>query len=188
MSIDFSIYFAEVYLMEKAEFLFKVINRFDTYYTSINTKASVLLAFQVFIFASICSKYSEILPDYNKAKYLFIFITIILLLIALVSLGSVFSIIYTIKPYLKSPNDKFEYSSNIFFGHIAYIQSSDFYENKVLKLSDGELVRDLSSQCYALAKGLNGKFKCFRTNCKWVLFLQLPLFLFLIILKFISTF
>lgn len=169
------------------DFLWKVISRFDNYISTTNTKATVIVAFNTFIFSAIVLKWNDLLTPFGYHR-IAAFITSTLLLIAasaaLVSLAAVFAVI---NPFLKSPKNPTKYHSKIFFGHVAEFEKPDDYHQCVRKNSDDELIEDLCMQAHILARGLDDKFKRMKMAVGTILFVQLPSLGLMILVKIITA-
>jgi Family of unknown function (DUF5706) len=167
--------------INKMDFLWKTIQRFDFYINSTNTKASSIIAFNTFVLGGIVLKASEILPPKGVDHYLYLASGVCLIISAIASLVSLIATFFVISPFLKSSGDtdtkvKEPYSSTIFFADIAKLSSSNQLLEQVKSSSDEVIYEDLSIQAYSLAQGLDGKFKKIKMIFYWILFVQLPTF------------
>lgn len=172
---------------DKLDFLWKIISRYDFYYGSVNNKATVILAFNVFVLTGIATNYSAFLPDFNKHIYCF-YITLIFLVIAAIS--SIVSIAFTFKvlsPYLKSHIEPTRYLSNVFFGHVCQHAEPKNYIENMSKLDSLTAHDDLCKQAHSLAQGINGKFINIKHAISAILFLIIPALLGLIVMKIIIS-
>lgn len=175
------------YSINKIDFLWKTIQRFDFYINSTNTKASAIIAFNTFILSGIVLKASEILPS-TKVDYRFDTASGVALVIsAITSLLSLLVTFFVISPFLKSSENKIlngvePYSSAIFFSHVAGLDSATQLHGKLKSSSDEIICQDLSVQAYSLAQGLDGKFKKIKMIF-YLIFIQLIAFGIVILIK-----
>ncbi len=171
----------------KIDYLWKVILRYDSYYNSISIKSSVILAFDLFLFTGILTKYQDILPPGNSAALLII-AAILLVIIAVSSLLSIFFTFKVISPYLKSPIDPKKYVSNIFFGHVSLNEDHESYFDRIKKMDENHALEDISNQTFILAKGIKTKYNNIRYSVSIILFSIIPSILGLVVIKVIAAF
>jgi hypothetical protein len=167
--------------INKMDFLWKTIQRFDFYINSTNTKSSSIIAFNTFVLGGIVLKASEILPSQGVDHRLYLACGISLIMSAIASLVSLIATFFVISPFLKSsggadPKVQEPYSSTVFFAHVAGLSSATHLLEQIKSSSDEVIYQDLSIQAYSLAQGLNGKFEKFKIIFYWILFVQLPTF------------
>lgn len=156
---------------------FKIIKRFDSYYTSINNKSSFLLAYNTFVIGYLLTNYSNL--SYAIC-YIKIF-TSIYLSIIIISVISLFLTILTISPFLKSFRGKDKnYKSLLFFKSISEMKEDEFYK-EINKLDENNLSNYLNTTIYNLSGGLTYKFTL--SKSAFILnLIQLFLFILLIVL------
>lgn len=167
--------------INKIDFLWKTIQRFDFYINSTNVKASSIIAFNTFVLGGIVLKASEILPLKGVDHCLYLASGISLIISAIASLVSLITTFFVISPFLKSSGDtdpkvKEPYSSTIFFADIAKLSSATQLLEQIKSSSDEVIYQDLSIQAYSLAQGLNGKFEKIKMIFYCILLVQLPAF------------
>ena len=176
------------YSINKMDFLWKTIQRFDLYINSTNTKASAIIAFNTFVLSGIVLKASEILPSKEVDQFFYIASGISLIVSAIACLVSLIATFFVVSPFLKSFGDtdskvKEPYSSTVFFADVARLSSATQLLEKIRSSSDEVIYHDLSIQSYSLARGLMGKFEKIKMIFYWILFVQLPAFGIIISIK-----
>ena len=141
----------------KAEFLWSVIGRYDSYIGSTNTKGALLGTFNTFVLGTIVLKWKDLQTALAGHPHCTTWAGIFVVLAAaatVVSLGFVFAAIH---PFLKSYKKVGGYHSNIFFVHVAEHPNGEDYRKSVMDADDAKDVTDLSHQAHVLAKGLGAK-------------------------------
>ena len=171
--------------MQKEEFLWNVIKRYDGYYSVTNTKASIILAFNTIVFSGLVFKWDNIITFYNNKLVIFV-MNFIIFIVAFLSLVSLFFMLKIVLPYLKSKKRIGQYQSQIFFGHVSEYSSDEDYLKVVNNLKEDELIKALAFQVYSLARGLYEKFEFCKIAFRIICFGQLPLIAISIFLKIID--
>lgn len=169
------------------DFVWKVISRFDHYINTTNTKATVIVAFNTFVFSAIVLKWSDLLQTFGQKVFVAILVSLLLFIAAISSLVSLAAVFQVINPFLKSPKNPTKYHSKMFFGHIAEFETPEDYHQCVRKLDNEELLRDCCMQAHVLARGLNDKFRKMKIAIGAILFVQLPALGLLILVKIVSA-
>jgi len=168
--------------LDRRDFLWKVIGRYDFYIGSINAKAAFLIAFNVFVITGIVLKWSDILqlcgPKYPFADLV---ASILLAVAALASLASLFFTFHAVNPFLKSPKDPRVYHSAVFFGHVAEHDDPEKYLSHVMDLDEEKAVKDLAYQAHVLAMGTVGKFGWIKWAIVAIL-IEIPVFALLVVI------
>ncbi len=173
--------------MSSTDFLWRVINRFDHYINTTNTKATVIVAFDTFIFSAIVLKWGELLQTFGQQAVAIAIVSLLLFIAAISSLFSLATVFQVINPFLKSPKDPTKYHSKIFFGHIAEFDTPEEYHQCVNELNNEELLRDCCMQAHVLARGLNDKFRKMKIAVGAILFVQLPALGLMILVKIVAV-
>lgn len=167
----------------KISILLDVIKRYDTYITSTNAKASLIIAFNSLIIGTVLLKFGDITNLYptpsiqTVAKIFLVFITVSTLL----SLFFVFGVVY---PFFgNASEDKLQSSSLIYFGSVSEMSHIEYFES-FSSASLEQLLKDLSAQAIILASGLKQKMTKMRSSINaitstLVLILMMVLFLLL---------
>jgi hypothetical protein len=142
-----------VAVSDRIDFLFKIINRYDTYITSTNTKASLVIAWNGVVIGTILLKHQEILNQF-KCENITALASILLVICgiaSLISIGLVFGVVF---PFLRSNLDGSD--SLIFFGSVAKVPPDEYC--KTMRIADNlVLLNDISRQVTVLAVGLTSK-------------------------------
>ncbi|MEN6488899.1 MAG: Pycsar system effector family protein [Smithella sp.] len=140
----------------RVDILLKIINRYDTYIISTNTKASLIIAWNGVIIGSILMKHQEILGQFSCMNRLSEFIPVLLVfcgVFALLSTGLIFGVVF---PFLAPSRDG--KASLIFFGSVADMKPED-YVAAMQSTSVNDLIADLARQASVLAFGLKSKME-----------------------------
>ena len=134
--------------MTQTDKLHFLIDRFDHYYDSINSKGNAMLVIHKLSIGGFLTFYTFLYEKIEWSWFLKLLIAIVIILWGL----SLFYTTYALMPYQKSAKD-----SLIFFGSIGQLQESE-YVKKVSLQNDKEYNEDLAKQSYYLACGLRQKF------------------------------
>ncbi|WP_318557313.1 Pycsar system effector family protein [Geobacter anodireducens] len=165
-------------LSSRVDLLVKIINRYDTYIVSTNTKASLFIAWNGIVIGSILLKYQEILEQFSCMNRLSAIVPVLLVfcgLFALLSTGLIFGVVF---PFL-TPSREGK-ASLIFFGSVADMKT-DEYVNAMQSVSVDNLIVDLAGQASVLAFGLNKKMKRLQRGI-WAIYAELTIIAILLIL------
>lgn len=160
--------------IDKEQFLWKVIDRFDTYIGSTNSKTAIIVAFNTFVITGIILKWSDIgnlFIGYPKLISLTNFLLIVAALSSTVSLWFVFK---SVDPFLESPERPTQYTSAIFFGHVSKFQSPEDYATHLTQMDAEGLFSDLANQAHVLSQGTSNKFRYLHWSTETILFCQIP--------------
>jgi hypothetical protein len=138
-------------MKEKIEHLKFIIDRYDTYIESTQSKSNMYLALNTAILGGIITLLTASgLTGISPA------VIAILGVAALLSLVSLVITLWAITPYLKSASDK--NNSVIFFQEVAD-SKYEHYHDRVDDISEKKLFGDLTCQAYSLATGLKKKYQ-----------------------------
>jgi hypothetical protein len=149
----------------KIDFLFEVIKRYDTYIVSTNAKASLIIAFNSIILGIVLLHFSDIIKFYPEPNYTYIAakILVAIVLLSLISLLFMFNVVY---PFFGSGADENEQKDSlVFYGSVSKMDTQR-YTDQIRKVSQEDLLADLSIQANILAKGLHGKMKSMRWSTR----------------------
>lgn len=171
-------------IKDKIDFLLKVIGRFDLYINSTNTKASLIFAWNGFVVGTLLLKYNEIIGLFPVTSNFSLIINTIFLAIALCAVISNIIAFQVIFPSLKS-DSKGENNSIIFFGSVASA-SAEKYFDKVSKISNEEILNDITDQTVTLAGIVNDKMQNLKKSIK-TLYLEFYFIGLLFFLKFLVS-
>lgn len=181
---------AEFKPKDKIDYLFKVINRFDFYINSTNTKASLILAWNGVLIGTVLLKYGEILSAFQPAGWSKGAAVVLLTLIGICSLVSNVFVLSVVFPFLR-PSSKstagriLKSESTLFFGSVA-ATGSEGYHKRIVEIDAEEVLADLADQAATIAQGLQDKMQLIRKSLVTV-GLGLVLILCLIILKAVTA-
>lgn len=180
----------ESQILEKMDYIFKIVARYDTYINSTNTKASLVIAWNGVVIGTILLKYNDILKNYETTKWSLVVASTILTLMAICSVLSIALIFDVIFPFLKStsriPTGRvLTDESAIFFGSVAKLSAAE-YQNQIRELTPRTLLSDLTDQAVILAQGLNRKMELIRKSILAIMG-ELLLVIALVILKVLTV-
>lgn len=153
---------------DKIDYLFKIINRFDFYINSTNTKASLIITWNGVLIGTVLLKYSEIVSVFQPIVWAKIIAITLLSLIGISSLISnlfVFSVIFPfLRPSSKTPTGEvLQGESMLFFGSVAAMGTESYYK-QIVDSDVEEILADLADQAATIAQGLQGKMKLIRKS------------------------
>jgi hypothetical protein len=175
---------------DKIDFLFKVINRFDFYINSTNTKASLIIAWNGVLIGAVLLKYGDILNVFQSTAWAKATAIVFLSLVGICSLLSNLFVFGVVFPFLKpsskdSPSKILQTESMLFFESVAAM-GSNAYHQKIIDSHSAEVISDLTDQAVTLAKGLQDKMRLIRKSI-FVIYFELLFILSLLLLKAIVT-
>ena len=129
-----------------------IINRYDHYYESINSKGNLYLALNTFIIGGCITCFYSLDKIYHfSCAFKYLFYALIIVNFA----ATIFTIV-AIKPFLSKR--KRTNKSLYYFGDVANRTQARYIEEFICT-EEPELAKDAISQAYQLASGLNIKFK-----------------------------
>lgn len=166
--------------MDKTDFLWKVIQRYDTYIGTTNTKAAFLIAWNTFLLGVLSVRTPDIVAYLSVLSWGPTVIWICLGAGTLFSLLSLWFTFWVVKPFLKSPRKAMEYQSVIFFGDVSSYSEGQ-YEKTIAALDVDGAIRDLRTQAHTLAKGVKAKFDRLNIAIALVMYGQIPVVVALVI-------
>ena len=167
--------------MDKTEFLWKTIQRYDHYIGTTNAKAAFLIAWNTFLFGTVVVKGKDIASAMAPVNWEVVTVAALLCLAAVAALISLWFTFRVVNPFLKSPATPMGYQSMIFFGHVAQFNKEEYHEH-IASMTDDAAIRDLCYQANVLAVGTKGKFARLKCAIAVVLYGQLPALLIVIAL------
>ena len=148
---------------ETTESLHFGINRYDSYYDSINNKGNAYLTLNTFLLGGVLAAYYA-LPDNTDWWYKPSFI-----LILLINCCVTFATLLALRPALSDNNG----GSRFWFGDVSCISTEAYL--RLWRQSEAEAINtDLIKQMHALACGLRKKF-CWLNRATYLLKAQLVL-------------
>jgi hypothetical protein len=167
--------------LDRRDFLWRIIGRYDFYINTTNGKAAFLIAFNVFVVSGVVLKWSDLFQLYGGGfPFANLATAILLAMMVLASLASLFCTFMAVNPFLKSPKEPENYHSAIFFGHVAQYDEPEKYLRRVKDLDEEKAVKDLAYQAHVLAKATIAKFGWIKRAVGVILFVQLPVFTLLV--------
>lgn len=140
--------------IEKYEHTKFIIERFDHYYDAVNNKGTFYIGLNTFLLGGLFVGFVTLYQQIPKPQYLWI----MLISFALCSIVSTVATISAINPFLLSGKKKPRNRSLIFFGSIAKYQKENFVDTFLTQDND-RILKDLITQSWFLAKGLNLKYE-----------------------------
>jgi hypothetical protein len=159
---------AQLKAKDKIDYLFKIINRFDFYINSTNTKASLIIAWNGVLIGTILLKYGEILGAFHPAGWPKAAAGALLSLTGACSLLSNVFVLSVIFPFLR-PSSKRETGrilqseSILFFGSVAAM-GTEAYHKRIADCDADEVLADLADQAATIAQGLQDKMRLIRKS------------------------
>ncbi|MBI5656423.1 MAG: hypothetical protein HZC44_06220 [Geobacter sp.] len=161
------------------DFLFKIISRYDTYITSTNAKASLIIAWNGVVIGAILLKYQEIISQFScvsKVSTLAGLLLVICGILALVSNGLIFGVVF---PFLTASREDGR-GSLIYFGSVAKTDPQE-YTSSIQAVSSSDLIEELAQQASTLAVGLEKKMRRLQKSI-WAIYGELVSIALLVIL------
>lgn len=152
---------------DKTDLLWKTIGRYDAFYSNVNNKGALILAFDAFVLGSLVLKFSDILNIYKELGPVKWLAALAITIIFLSTLLSIFYTFLAINPFLKSSKYPNPYRSILFFNHVAEHETEAAYMEEVEKLETEKFMADLVYQTHSLATGLKGKFSKIKVAIRW---------------------
>lgn len=141
--------------INKVEFLWKVITRYDHYINSTNAKASLIIAWNGIVIGAVLLQYEEVLKTFSAKPHGQIVASIGIFLLGLSSLVSNFFVFRVVTPYIpNSENQK----SLIYFGSVSKMEHLK-YHTLLSEADNSSIISDLSLQAIDLATSLEKKMQ-----------------------------
>lgn len=155
-----------------------IIQRYDAYITASNVKAAFLLAFNTFICGGILTGYKTLSGLVTESHSMAL--NVLLLIIFCIGITCLFFVLQAMYPYLSSENSSLNsYHSLIFFKSVSEFATAEDYAKKLNEQTDEQAWNDLARQAYAVASGLNKKYR-FIAHATTTIYAQLALILLLV--------
>jgi len=142
---------------QTADFLWKVIARYDVYLTNTVAKAALLGTFDIFVLGAVVLRWKEIVTPFQSHPHLVIWAASFVITAAICTLLSFLWLLLAVFPFLRSEGVRSLYHSNVFFMHVSMHKDGEAYLAHLLKSDAAGRVTDLTRQAHALAVGLAGK-------------------------------
>lgn len=131
-----------------------IIERFDHYYDTVNSKGSFYIGVNTFIFGGVCAGYTSLYRAIQPNFWTLFFLIAILACCILSTLLT----IAAISPHLKDNYIQDDNPSLMYFGGIARYELP-YLKQKFSEQSTEDISHDAITQLHSLAKGLKSKFK-----------------------------
>lgn len=146
--------------INKVEFLWKVISRYDHYINSTNAKASLVIAWNGIVIGAVLLQYEDILKTFSVKPNGQLVASICMFLLGLLSLVSNFFVFRVVTPYV--PNGETQ-KSLIYFGSVSKMEQHK-YDSLLSEADQNSIISDLSAQVTDLASILETKMKKTKTS------------------------
>jgi hypothetical protein len=135
--------------MNKSENLKFILERYDHYIESVQSKSNLYIALNsLIITGSIAILTTSDLQKFDST------LLALLIIIFLVSIVSIIITLIALNPYLKSSQTK----SVLFFNDVSSEKEDDYCE-KMNQMSNDKFDKDVTKQIHCMAKGLTVKYK-----------------------------
>jgi hypothetical protein len=131
-----------------------VIERFDHYYDTVNSKGSFYIGLNTFILGGLCAGYISIADKMVLGLWFWVLAG----LTFAICIASIFFTISAISPFVKDNQNNDDKVSFIFFGGIAKHTLNSFLE-QTNNLTLETINEDMQRQTHCLANGLKKKFR-----------------------------
>jgi len=160
-----------------------IIQRFDTYISSANTKGNFLLAFNTFLTGSVVTNYSK-LKELITSEFGLNTLNVVLIVLVFVTLLATIFIIGAVYPFVISGNSSAnKYHSHVFFNSVAEFKDAKSFNDSYSAQTDANVDEDLARQAFHLAEGLKAKYRLLEWSMR-IVYAELFL-LFLVLLTLI---
>lgn len=143
-------------MLNKYEHTKFIIERFDHYYDTVNSKGSFYIGINTFILGGICAGYITLYDKMHAPISLWLWVFLFLLFVFCIS--STLCTIRAITPYSKDNHSGINKPSLMYFGGIAKHELC-YFKEKFNEQDDQATLNDVIQQAHSLAKGLEKKFK-----------------------------
>jgi hypothetical protein len=162
----------------KYEHIKFIIQRFDHYYDTVNSKGSFFIGLNTFILGGVCAGYITLYQSLHPGFFIWTF----LVLLIVSSILSTILTIAAIQPYSKDNHANTDTPSLMYFGGIARFELT-FLKQKFHEQTSERIDDDAIEQMHSLAIGLKGKFNKLKIASYFLIlqiFMLIPLFFFII--------
>lgn len=136
--------------------LWEILKRYDTYVGAVNFRCGLLASFSAAVFGTVVLKAEKLLDGIGALRGVQ---SALLLVVALLALTSIYFVIKTIYPDLRTNLEKSNKHSLIFFKSVADNYKCKEYVSAIQLLSVDELEQDLAIQIHEVAVITSDKFK-----------------------------
>ncbi|MCF8277002.1 MAG: DUF5706 domain-containing protein [Flavobacteriales bacterium] len=157
-----------------------ILQRIDGYAEGVNTKGTVIVAFNTFLFGTVVAQQNELMQLADASSYPKLILGLLVVMF-LLEVASTFFVGMAVFPYLKSGNShQADYRSHIFFKSIAEFKTEKEFLISCEEYQPVNYLEDLKHQIYVLSKGLTKKYE-------WIGYAMWAFFLTLIIITVIAA-
>ncbi len=146
--------------INKVDFLWKVIFRYDHYINSTNAKASLVIAWNGIVIGAVLLQYENILKIFSVKPHGQVVASIAMVLLGLSSLVSNFFVFKVVTPYVPNGEAK---KSLIYFGSVSKMEQQK-YHTLLSEADNSSILSDLSLQATDLATSLERKMQKTKTS------------------------
>lgn len=160
--------------IDKEQFLWKVLGRYDDYIGSTNSKTAIIVAFNAFVVTGIILRWNDIGTLFTGYTKLTSVANLLLIVAAISSTVSLWFVFKSINPFLKSPEHPTKYTSAIFFGHVSKFNSPEDYIAHLNEMDQDRLFQDLARQAHSIAQGTKNKFDHLAKAIGVIILFQIP--------------
>lgn len=174
--------------LDRPDFLWKVIQRYDVYINGSNAKAAILITFNTFVLGTIVIKSSEILGVYASSRSVTSIVAFLLIATSIAATVSMWFGLNAIAPIFTSSKEPTKYHSLIFFDHVSEFNNPDAYRDAVNAVTPEALTDDLAKQAHALAGIAKTKFRRLMWSVRCIVFAELPGIILMIIVAGVFAF
>lgn len=160
----------------KQKILLEIIKRYDAYISAANTKIAVILSYAMAYIGGVTFK----IIDINKnnqviSDYIYLGIWLLAAASVLATLFSAYKAYLALNPQTPSGRGDNEEASIIFFGDVAKMAGGrDAYVNRIVKIEDEEILKDLARQAYVLAGIVESKMLMLKNSIDALVTFQIP--------------
>ena len=170
--------------IKSLELLWELIRRNDSYIESTNTRATILVTFDTFVFGAIILNWREILSTYSTYNIAEYFVIILLSITAIASLATLWKAFNVINPFPYLSNESIDYQSKFLL--IAQPREPESYLDYFQELSEGELSKSLAREAHSMSQALKTKFGDMKAAIYLIIWGQLTPLGMMVIIKFMT--
>jgi len=152
-------------LNEQKEFLYNLLSSFETRRSSIDTRATIILAASSLLVGLVFSqiKKGEFLSTEGNITYKIIIIIIILFFVA----SLVYSLLL-VAPINRSKKEKKKFTRSLSFFYLIADETVDDYHEEIRKQSLKNIVKELSKQTVLISRLLKKRYDRLERACKFL--------------------
>lgn len=140
------------------DFLWEMLKRYDSYTENTNTRATIIVAFDTFVFSGIVLNWRAILPAQTSNDVTLYFTLGLLSVTAIAALISLWKAFRVIDLFIGSLDQSGDEQSRSFFAHTANTADIEKTIQSLQHSSEAELSKYLAQQVYSVSEALKMKF------------------------------